>query len=88
MRKAIFWDFYGTLTVARSMWTGCVLEALGPQAQRYGVTYEKLRPFLASGFPWDADGVPDVTGEAWWTDRFQRFTAASSARLSGTPKLL
>ena len=76
MRKAIFWDFYGTLTYPRHLWTDSVLEALGPLAEEYGVTLEKLRPFLHSGFPWDADGIPDLTGDAWWEDRYRCFLAA------------
>lgn len=76
MRKAIFWDFDGTLTIPRHMWTDSVLQALGPLAQQHGVTFEGLRPFLRSGFPWDADGSPDLVGEAWWDDRFRCFSAA------------
>lgn len=84
MRKAIFWDFYGTLTYPRHLWTHSVLAALGPLAERYGVTDEKLRPFLRSGFPWDPDGEPGLTGEAWWEDRYRCFLAAY--RSCGVPE--
>lgn len=76
MRKAIFWDFDGTLTRSYPMWTQAVWEAAAPFAEKYGVTFEKLRPFLAKGFPWDADGNSSVTGDCWWEDRVEKFTAA------------
>lgn len=76
MRKAIFWDFDGTLTESYPMWTQAVLEAAAPFAGEYGLTFESVRPFLAKGFPWHPDGNPSVTGEAWWEDRVEKFTAA------------
>ena len=86
MRKAIFWDFDGTLTESYPMWTQAVTEAAAPFAQEYGVTFDKLRPFMARGFPWHADGDPTLTGEAWWKDRVEKFTAAY--RSFGVPKPL
>lgn len=86
MRKAIFWDFDGTLTRSYPMWTQTVLEAAAPFAQEYGITFEKLRPFLAKGFPWHSDGDPTVTGDAWWEDRVRKFTAAY--RSFGVPETL
>lgn len=76
MRKAIFWDFDGTLTRSYPMWTQTVLEAAAPFAGEYGITFDKLRPFLAKGFPWHPDGNPSVTGDDWWKDRVLKFTAA------------
>ena len=86
MRKAIFWDFDGTLTESYPMWTQAVTEAAAPFAQEYGVTFDKLRPFMARGFPWYADGDPTLTGEAWWEDRVEKFTAMYES--FGVPKPL
>lgn len=86
MRKAIFWDFDGTLTESYPMWTQAVLEAAAPFAGEYGLTFESVRPFLAKGFPWHPDGNPAVTGEAWWEDRVEKFTAMYES--FGVPKPL
>lgn len=43
-----------------------MLLALGDSAEKYGVTEDKFRPFLASGFPWHPDGDQTLTGEAFW----------------------
>ena len=86
MRKAIFWDFDGTLTLSYPMWTQAVTEAAAPFAREYGLTFQKLRPFMARGFPWHPDGNPAVTGEAWWEDRVEKFTAMYEG--FGVPKPL
>ncbi len=86
MRKAIFWDFDGTLTLSYPMWTQAVTEAAAPFAREYGLTFQKLRPFMARGFPWHPDGDPAVTGEAWWEDRVEKFTAMYEG--FGVPKPL
>lgn len=76
MRRAIFWDFDGTLTDGRPTWRSCLIKALGELAGRYGVTEEKLRPYLKSGFPWHPDGDSSLTGEAFWEVLFRLFSAA------------
>lgn len=76
LRKVIFWDFDGTLTFSRYLWTESVLEALGPLAEEYHVTEKGLWPFLRSGFPWDAGGIPGLTGDDWWADRIRCFRTA------------
>ena len=76
MRKAIFWDFDGTLTVPHHMWSVSLLKALGPLAEEYGITWEKIRPFTHSGFPWDEDGAGHLTGQAWWDCMLEKFSHA------------
>lgn len=76
MRKAIFWDFDGTLTVPNHMWSVSLVKALGPLAGEHGITWEKIRPFTHSGFPWDEDGTGDLSGEAWWGCMLEKFCQA------------
>lgn len=76
MRRAIFWDFDGTLTTGEPTWRFCMVKALGKLAGRYGVTEEKLRPYLKAGFPWHPDGDSSLTGEAFWNALFGLFSAA------------
>lgn len=76
MRRAIFWDFDGTLTTGEPTWRFCLVRALGPLAERYGVTEEALRPFLRTGFPWHPDGDSSLTGERFWQALYSRFSAA------------
>ena len=76
MRKAIFWDFDGTLTTGEPTWRFCLVKALGPLAERYGVTEDKVRPYLKQGFPWHPDGDQTLTGEAFWDCLLSKFTQA------------
>lgn len=76
MRRAIFWDFDGTLTTGEPTWRYCMVKALGELAKWYGVTEESLQPHLSSGFPWHPDGDSSLTGEAFWETLFDLFTAA------------
>lgn len=66
MRKAIFWDFDGTLTYSDHLWSRSLLAALGPTAGQLGITREMLAPSLSRGFPWHPDGDPSLRGEEWW----------------------
>lgn len=78
-RKAIFWDFDGTLTYGEPSWRRCLVLALGESAPAYGVTEDRVRPFLASGFPWHPDGDPSLTGMAFWECLAAKFTLAYTA---------
>lgn len=73
IRKAIFWDFDGTLTDGEPSWRFCLATALGPLAGRYGITEDSLRPYLKSGFPWHPDGNQRLTGDAFWQELFRLF---------------
>ncbi len=89
MRKAIFWDFDGTLTYPGHLWSGSLLKALGPLAQEYHITLERLRPGLQDCFPWNPGGRRDLKGAEFWAymnARFEEIYAAlglppSSARI-------
>lgn len=86
MRKAIFWDFDGTLTDGEPTWRSCMVRALGPLADQYGITEEMLRGHLQHGFPWHKDGDPTLTGEAFWNVLLARF--AEAYRALGIPSEL
>ena len=79
MRKAIFWDFDGTLTFGEPSWRSCLMMALGNAAPEYEITPEKLAPFLKHGFPWHPDGNPTLTGRAFWEELFSLFALAYEA---------
>lgn len=85
MRKAIFWDFDGTLTVSNHLWSRCLHQALGPLAGRLGITREMLSPLLGRGFPWTPEGDPSLKGDAWWPAMVPVF--AEACRQAGVPAL-
>lgn len=72
MRKAVFWDFDGTLTYGEPTWLTCMVLALGEYAPQYGVTGDRLRPHWKKG-SWY------LTGETFWEDMFPRFDACYKA---------
>lgn len=84
-RRAIFWDFDGTLTEDLS-YSVCLMRALGRRAEEYGVTADKLRPYLKNGFPWHPDGDQTLTGEAFWECLTGKFIEAYRAQ--GVPAAL
>lgn len=74
MRKAVFWDFDGTLTDGQPSWRTCLTLALGEAAEEYGVTPETLRPYWKKGvLPWQPGGSGIFTGEAFWESMHARF---------------
>ncbi len=73
MRKAIFWDFDGTLAHSDHLWSGSLLKALGPLASQHGVTVEDLRPGLQDCFPWNPGGRHDLKGPEFWSYMNARF---------------
>ena len=71
----IFWDFDGTLTHAKSLWTKSLCRALAETDADLTYDIEQLRDCLRRGFPWhtpDAD-LRHLTGEAWWAFMEQHF---------------
>lgn len=68
-RKAILWDFEGTLAEREGLWSGCLAEVLQANESAAGFTRDDIRPFLRDGFPWHAPDVPHPelsSPEAWW----------------------
>lgn len=66
MKKALFWDFDGTLVHANESF----LRTLDHGLQKYGyvLPIEELRAFLKSTCSWYLydEVYPDSTGEGWW----------------------
>jgi putative hydrolase of the HAD superfamily len=68
--RFLIWDFDGTLAVRPGNWTGVVCDVVAVQRPDAGITPERLRPHLQSGFPWHA---PDVvrqpcSADQWWSE--------------------
>jgi putative hydrolase of the HAD superfamily len=68
--RFLIWDFDGTLAVRPGNWTGVVYDVVVVQRPDAGITPERLRPHLQSGFPWHA---PDVlrqpcSADQWWSE--------------------
>ena len=69
MKKAIFWDFDGTLVVSNSLWSTSILAALRQLDPDTAVTLPQIRKYTKTGFTWNA---PDndhrqLVGERWWS---------------------
>jgi putative hydrolase of the HAD superfamily len=67
--KLLIWDFDGTLGWREGGWTGTLLEAIRACAPEKSLSPEQVRPYLQSGFPWQAPETPHPdthTPEAWW----------------------
>lgn len=68
-KKAILWDFDGTLAYREGLWSGCLAEVLQEWEPAAGITRDDVRPLLHNGFPWHAPdrAHPELsTPEAWW----------------------
>jgi len=66
MRKALFWDFDGTLAYMQCGWTsfmGQVLAEFG-----YAVDRDAVSAHMRTGLTWHTpeQAYPDKTGAAWW----------------------
>jgi putative hydrolase of the HAD superfamily len=68
--RFLIWDFDGTLAVRPGNWTGVVCDVVAVERPDVGMTPDRLRPHLQSGFPWH---VPDVvrqpcSADQWWSE--------------------
>ena len=62
------WDFDGTLTYSDPLWTNSVYHALKMTDPYTPVSFQDIRPFMASGFPWhtpDSDYRKTIN-DHWW----------------------
>jgi putative hydrolase of the HAD superfamily len=75
MKKALFWDFDGTLVQSTPLWSASLLRALKGAWPGCPCTIEDVRPHLRSGFPWHTpcQDHSGMTGEAWWETMYCRF---------------
>lgn len=68
-RRALFWDFDGTLAFSPRLWTKTFLRAAESASLPLAVTEEAVRPLLAVGFPWhggEYERADPLRGEDWW----------------------
>lgn len=69
MRRAVIWDFDGTLAHRPGLWSGCLLEILDEHVPGHRVHHDQIRALLRDGFPWHQPEVehPELCApEAWW----------------------
>ena len=68
MKKALFWDFDGTLVQSPHLWSSSLLGALKDAWPECPCTLLDVRPLLRSGFPWDTpfEDHSRMTGDRWW----------------------
>jgi putative hydrolase of the HAD superfamily len=66
--RFLVWDFDGTLAVRPGNWTAVVCELVARARPDLGMTAERLRPHLQSGFPWHTPEVvrAPCSAEEWW----------------------
>lgn len=77
-RGFLIWDFDGTLAVRPGNWTGALCEVVGTARPDLGVTPDRLRPYLQSGFRWHTPEVVRSPGpeEQWWEELLPVFAGA------------
>ncbi|MDR2932628.1 MAG: HAD family hydrolase [Oscillospiraceae bacterium] len=75
MKKALFWDFDGTLVHSGSMWSINLHGVL--KAKGYNVDFEALRMHLRTGYTWHTPekAYPESVGEKWWGNLFEHLDA-------------
>jgi putative hydrolase of the HAD superfamily len=75
MKKALFWDFDGTLVQSPHLWSSSLLRALKKAWPGCPCTLQDVRPHLRSGFPWHTPSQDHslMTGEAWWEAMYSHF---------------
>ena len=75
MNKALFWDFDGTLTYSKSLWSNAVLKALQSSMDDCPFVLDDIRPHLRHIYPWhmpDAD-LHHLIDDGWWDFMFAGF---------------
>ena len=73
VKKALFWDFDGTLILPNESFLDALQHALKPF--NYSVNPETIRIFLRSACPWyhPEKSYTDTTGVNWWDHFFESF---------------
>ena len=79
-RKAVFWDFDGTLVHPNESFVWALRDAL--KSCGHPVEEDELRPFLNRVYSWKNTHVDytDRTGDKWWEDLFVPVRAFCAAR--------
>ena len=75
--KVFCWDFDGTITHSKSLWSRSVFEALkSVMPQIDDSFFPRIRAHMQSGFPWDTPDDDDCCckDDAWWEFMEKHFT--------------
>jgi putative hydrolase of the HAD superfamily len=68
-RRAILWDFDGTLVERPGLWRRCLFDVLDEHEPGHGIDADALAPYLKSGFPWHSPEVEHAElndPDNWW----------------------
>ncbi|MGI6095844.1 MAG: HAD family hydrolase [Lachnospiraceae bacterium] len=86
MKKAIFWDFDGTLVYSEHMWSNCMYRILKRYWPDTPLRIEDLRSTGIVLYTWDEPEKDNrkLVGDAWWAYTEERFWQAY--RLAGVPQ--
>lgn len=68
MKKALFWDFDGTLVYANERFINTFLSAI--RSCGFDASVTELRPLFKSVYPWNHPSVDYVDQTAYWWDSF------------------
>ena len=79
MKRAILWDFDGTLAFRAGLWSGCLLETLDEDEPGHEIRRDQLIPYLQNGFPWHRHEVehPELCDPAAWWQHIEAILAAA-----------
>lgn len=67
--RFLTWDFDGTLAFRPGNWTGVVCDVIAVERPDVGMTPDRLRPHLQSGFPWHTPHIvrTPCPADQWWS---------------------
>lgn len=70
MKKVLFWDFYGTLSIPDKLWSVNICRAALDVFPDCGITFERVVAYLDNGgFPWnhpERDYLDITEPNEWW----------------------
>lgn len=67
--RLVLWDFDGTLGHRPGMWSQTLVDSLGVARPGHEFSAADVRPYLASGFPWQSESLHHPfagDSDAWW----------------------
>jgi putative hydrolase of the HAD superfamily len=70
VRRAVLWDFDGTLAHREGRWSACLIDALDEVLPGHGIERATVRPYLQDGLPWHRPKLahPELADpDSWWT---------------------
>ena len=73
MKKALFWDFDGTIIHPNESFLSALYQSLNKTG--YEIPSEQIRAFLKTACSWytPETAYPDQTGSKWWEHLFEKF---------------